>query len=637
MDNNYKSLYLLAQDSMKSENWTNAAKFWDRIIELFPEDKNAYNQSHIAHFRIKDFKIARLKLEKVKDIFPEDPETWIWLANFFMKRKKWNKAIAHWNIVRNKFPNKKDGFIECSLALIEQKKYHLAEKLLLVAKKKFPVHAARINDILNTIRKNRQGGMANDAYICFAGFSLKRMDKNGNIVNRPTTHSPDDSINKMYVFGNSRIHGLNFVSDEYTIPSIIQKKLNKDAVRIKVINHSIPSQPIENIFAAVAELDLNPGDWIIIQHSETLMEKFNMFSPDYYKAIQEFCQKQNVHCKIYFPPLLPSIFSPSSVEQKKIDKKSKQIPGNILGTEHNRKAVQHKINICSASGVSIINLIDLFDRPHNMGEVFADAGHMYARGNIEIADAIYKYAIKPELEGKRQYAYDDLLKRAVSTLGKRYLKKRKDTSNQIDMYINSLPKIHDKYDYTIGSIVMNCNPFTLGHLHLIKTTAAQVDYLYIFIVQEDLSTFPFEDRLRLVREATKELGEKVIVVPGGKFIISSITFKEYFTKDKITKQIDPSNDVMHFALFIAPALNITHRFVGEEPNCNVTRQYNETMQRMLPRLGIDVHVIPRKEENGVVISASTVRRYLEEGNFERISRIVPPCTYNYLKEKTIEQ
>ena len=75
----------------------------------------------------------------------------------------------------------------------------------------------------------------------------------------------------------------------------------------------------------------------------------------------------------------------------------------------------------------------------------------------------------------------------------------------------------------IGCIVMNCNPFTKGHLALITYAARACDLLHIFVVEENRSQFPFADRLRLVREGTDHLAN-VIVHPSGPYMISNATF-----------------------------------------------------------------------------------------------------------------
>ena len=161
--------------------------------------------------------------------------------------------------------------------------------------------------------------------------------------------------------------------------------------------------------------------------------------------------------------------------------------------------------------------------------------------------------------------------------------------------------------------------------------ASKVERLYIFVVEEDKSIFPFADRIELVRKGTADL-KNVTVLPSGKFIISALTFSGYFNKAELQDStVDPSMDVELFGKEIAPQLGITVRFAGEEPLDNVTRQYNETMARILPEYGVSFEVIPRKETNGGVISASRVRKLLEENNFEEISELVPPTTLDYLK------
>ena len=191
-------------------------------------------------------------------------------------------------------------------------------------------------------------------------------------------------------------------------------------------------------------------------------------------------------------------------------------------------------------------------------------------------------------------------------------------------------KLRDKR-LKIGSIVMNCNPFTLGHRYLVEYAAVRVNKLYIFVVEEDKSQFKFQDRFKLVQEGVKDL-PNVEVLPSGKFIISQQTFSGYFNKAELQDvQVDSSKDVEIFATEIAPTLGITIRFAGEEPTDNVTRQYNETMKEILPRHDIEFCEIPRKTFGDEIISASTVRAALKLGDFDKIKNFVPPATLMYLR------
>ena len=185
----------------------------------------------------------------------------------------------------------------------------------------------------------------------------------------------------------------------------------------------------------------------------------------------------------------------------------------------------------------------------------------------------------------------------------------------------------------IGVIVMNCNPFTLGHKYLIDEALSKTDFLYVFIVEEDRSVFPFKERLNLVKEQYKDCRD-ICVMGGGRYIISKNTFPEYFDKEKLQNEsINPVMDLSIFGKWIAPALNISIRFVGTEPKDRVTNQYNMTMKEVLKDYGITVCEIPRKYVNDQVISATNVRKYWTESRYDELKQIVPEVTYNYLIKK----
>lgn len=183
-----------------------------------------------------------------------------------------------------------------------------------------------------------------------------------------------------------------------------------------------------------------------------------------------------------------------------------------------------------------------------------------------------------------------------------------------------------------GAIVMNCNPFTLGHRFLIETASMQVDKLLIFVVEEDKSFFKFDDRLQMVKSGTKDL-QNVRVIPSGKYIISAQTLPGYFEKDDNPDIVlDAASDLYFFTEVIAKELNIKVRFAGEEPIDQFTRQYNQAMSDILPKHGIDFVEIPRREWNGKVISASRVRELMSKKEYAVIKELVMPQIYKYLQE-----
>lgn len=183
-----------------------------------------------------------------------------------------------------------------------------------------------------------------------------------------------------------------------------------------------------------------------------------------------------------------------------------------------------------------------------------------------------------------------------------------------------------------SAIVMNCNPFTLGHRYLIEAAAAQNNKVYVLVVQEDLSVFPFDVRFRLVCEGTSHLAN-VTVIPGGRYVVSSLTFPSYFTKDTQLANAHSAIDVEIFLKYIAPTLGITRRYIGTEPFSPVTEIYNRTMKERLIPAGIEVVELPRIEKSGMAISASRVRAILSQGNMAAVKELVPITTYHYLNSE----
>lgn len=274
-------------------------------------------------------------------------------------------------------------------------------------------------------------------------------------------------------------------------------------------------------------------------------------------------------------------------------------------------------------GIPGCSLGKIFDKYKIPAEYFTDFYvHCNHKANYWMAESIYEMiesCVTDKNYGNEgiQVCFRDVMERYVR---KHYL----------CQYFSDFSS--DKYS-TAGAIVMNCNPFSKGHRYLIEQAAKCVELLIIFVVEEDKSLFPFEERFKLVVEGTKDLGN-VMVVPSGKFILSANNFPEYFVKQE--NEVFASNaeyDINTFADYIAGPLHITHRFVGSEPEDSVTRIYNETMKRILPQKGIAYVEIPRMTVEGEFVSASRVRKYLEEKDYEKALFMVPESTKQYLMKQ----
>ncbi len=186
-----------------------------------------------------------------------------------------------------------------------------------------------------------------------------------------------------------------------------------------------------------------------------------------------------------------------------------------------------------------------------------------------------------------------------------------------------------------AAIVVNANPFTNGHLALVRRAAAEQGGVILFVVREDRSLFPFADRLRLVTEGVADM-PGVVVVSGDRYIISAATFPSYFTREEDRVLAQASLDITLFAEKIAPKLDICARYVGEEPYCPVTRAYNQVMLDILPRHGVQVQVMPRLALGHEAISASTVRDLIRQNRMGQLADLVPPTTLSYLLAKENE-
>ena len=184
----------------------------------------------------------------------------------------------------------------------------------------------------------------------------------------------------------------------------------------------------------------------------------------------------------------------------------------------------------------------------------------------------------------------------------------------------------------IAALVMNANPFTLGHQYLVEKAAAESDILHLFIVSEDQSLVPFSVRKQLVLEGTAHLNN-IIYHESGSYIISNATFPSYFQKDADAVMESHANLDLTIFVRIAQALGINCRYIGEEPNSQVTGIYNKIMAKKLPENKISCTIVPRKEANGAVISASTVRTALKNDNIELLKTLVPETTLHYFQSK----
>ena len=235
-----------------------------------------------------------------------------------------------------------------------------------------------------------------------------------------------------------------------------------------------------------------------------------------------------------------------------------------------------------------------------------------------------------------------------------------------------------------GVIVMNANPFTLGHKYLIEKALEQVDHLFVIPVKEDASAFPYTERLAMIRAASAlptaeqnyfsgrcpknqfssanaspaHADARITVLEGSDYCISAATFPTYFLKDlSDAAETQMTLDIDLFERHIMPTLGATVRFVGSEPLDPLTARYNALMHNAveIPRLVMPdldrASALPSAEENyfsgrcpknqfssavashthaDAAVSASKVRAAIEAGDYASAAELCPSTTHPYL-------
>ena len=178
------------------------------------------------------------------------------------------------------------------------------------------------------------------------------------------------------------------------------------------------------------------------------------------------------------------------------------------------------------------------------------------------------------------------------------------------------------------SHMMNANPFTLGHRHLVERAARENDVIHLFVLSEEAGPIPSAVRRELVEQGVRDL-PNVFCHATGPYLISSATFPSYFLKDSDTVIRTQAELDLRIFCQIARRLGIQRRYVGQERSSHVTRLYNEVMCQKLPEAGIQCVEIPRLTRDGAAVSASAVRQAIHDGQPERIRDWVPASTYDF--------
>lgn len=285
---------------------------------------------------------------------------------------------------------------------------------------------------------------------------------------------------------------------------------------------------------------------------------------------------------------------------------------------------------CAFEKIKLIDAQSIFERPHDMGEIFLDNSHWNHKPNLKLSQLLVSQFLEECIHNDNGL-YDDCEKHQV--IHDAFYNKLSQDKAFIQS-LEALKVFRFENSKKTGCIIMNANPFTLGHRALVEMSLQQVENLFVFVVQENKSFFSFEDRFEMVKAGCSDL-RNVKVLPTGNYMCTEATVPSYFQREqkKMHLNIDLRNEITVFAGFVAPTLNISVRFMGSEPLCEITRQLEQQTKELLPYYGMQLVIFDRVQRDNNPISASSVRRFMKENRKEEIQKIVPPTTYNYLLKK----
>lgn len=201
-----------------------------------------------------------------------------------------------------------------------------------------------------------------------------------------------------------------------------------------------------------------------------------------------------------------------------------------------------------------------------------------------------------------------------------------DTS--ITDYLNKIPKFDNG---STAGIVMNANPFTLGHRYLVETAAKNNDHVYVFVVNTDASLFTTTERTQMVKDGVADL-DNVTVVSGSDYMVSYATFPAYFLKSQSDQVVYQTTlDALIFKNWIAKNLNIQTRYLGSEPVSKTTAIYNQVLKDILEPQ-VKVEIIDRKTLDQKIISARDVRLAIKDNDLAKLNGLVTSTTLKFIND-----
>jgi len=453
---------------------------------------------------------------------------------------------------------------------------------------------------------------------------------------------PVDGAEKKTVtfIGDSRLF-CNTLPSRLSIPSLLQNRFTDEKINCEVKCFGALANSLQNVLGQIKSMKLGKED-IIICGTITLGTYFNIRSIPrnsketedtdeiirlklmLMKEIQNYCKDKGASVVFLYLPTIEEMAGMTDIE--------KEIAESYGFAYRPNRSHRKLMRLCLANDIKVLDVTEEFINTPRVSH-YVDIKHFSPDSENIIVNSVFEYINGVIMRDAPIYNEREFIDEAIEVHQRFVHKIMKSHIDESEEFVDYLRKLSEGRSDNAGFILMNCNPFTLGHQYLVEEAVKQVDDLYIMVVPEENPHFSYKDRYEIARRAVEKYGN-VHMVKGGTALGRRALFPEYFEREKNPDAVvDISNDLYTFCYQIAPALKIKKRFVGTEPNDRVTAQLNEQYRKELPDAGIEFIEIQRKELNNRPVSASDVRRLLKEKKYDEIREIVPETTYDYLRNE----
>ncbi|MCC8189536.1 MAG: tetratricopeptide repeat protein, partial [Planctomycetes bacterium] len=303
---------------------------------------------------------------------------------------------------------------------------------------------------------------------------------------RQTVGTPTMPHGNIHIIGASQVFGTE--RQENTISSLLQGILNSKNIAYAVHNHGAHGTVDEKIlFLLMKSLTLAPGD-VVILHLPLL--NVRNLSPvlAYLFSMNTICFEAGASFIFSISPTVFDVEQPTAweVEQRK---EAMELGTWNVGYPRQILEVFHSM----AQHLRIIFPTAYTTRPRRLKEVFQDRWHYNFDMNRIIAEVLFEHIhdqAVPDTHTHPNYNSPSAIAQSVRQL-RLFMRNNRLYDAELNTWLERLRSGLGDCDGTTGAIVMNANPFTRGHLHLIEQALEQVDRLIVFVVEEDKSTVPF--------------------------------------------------------------------------------------------------------------------------------------------------